>query len=342
MKNKKAFGTLTLALGSAAALALSGCSTDTGGTGNGDTGGGGDAPSLTLRLGHIYEPSHPVETCGIPALNDALSGSGLSVESYGASQLGSEAEMLEQISTGSLDMSIAGAAFLGTWHEPAGVLDAGYLFDDPDHFMATVSGDIMQGVFDELATVSGMRVQASTYYGTRQVTANKEISTPADMAGVKIRTPDAPMYLTNIALMGGTATPMALSEVYLGLQQGVIDAQENPIPTISSAKFNEVQDYINLTNHMVQGIYVLSQDSLTDSFSDDQRASFEDAMQTFGETVADCIVDEEQSILDGWRSDGSITVNDSVDFEAFAAPAREQFEADPTFGELYSAIRAAK
>lgn len=325
-------GFTTLGLTSVAMLALTGC---VGGNGN----GGDDGQEITLRLGHIQEPTHPVETCGAPALTEALEGSGLSVEVYGSSQLGSEVEMLEQVTTGSLDMSIAGAGSLGIWHEPIGVLEAGYLFDDVDHFMGTIEGETLQEVFDELASVSGLRAQAGIYYGTRQVTANKEISNPGDMTGVKIRTPDAPIYLKNIGLMGGAATPMAFGEVYLGLQQGVIDAQENPIPTIASANFNEVQDYINITNHMVQGIYVLSQDSLTDSFSDDQKTAFADALQVAAQAITDCIIEEEQEILEGWKADGSITVNEDVDLDAFAQAAQDGFAADPTFGELYTEIR---
>lgn len=326
---------ITAAMAGTAALALTGCASN----GGGDAGDGADR---TLRLAHVYEAAHPVETCGISTLNEELAGSGLTVESFPAAQLGSEAESLEQLSTGSLDIAIAGASFLGTWYEPAAVLDAGYLFDDVDHYMATISGETMQGVFDDLAAASGMRVQSGWYYGTRQVTANKEISTPADMAGVKIRTPDAPMYLTNIELMGGTATPMALGEVYLALQQGVIDAQENPVPTIATAKFNEVQDYINITNHMVQGVYLISQDSLTDSLSEEQQAALESALAKAADAVHECILADEQSIVDEWKADGSIQVNEDVDIASFSEAAQEHFASDSAFGELYTEIRNSR
>ncbi len=123
----------------------------------------------------------------------------------------------------------------------------------------------MTGVFDRMAAETDLRVVSNFYYGARQVTANKPVRTPADLNGLKIRTPDAPLYLTTLDIMGATATPMALSEVYLGLQQNTIDAQENPIPTIASAKFYEVQDYISITEHIVQGVYLVGNQRLLDS-----------------------------------------------------------------------------
>lgn len=328
---------ISLAMASSVMLTLAGCS-----SGGDNPGNSGEAQSINLRLGHIFESSHPIETCFVATLNEELEGSGISVDSFPASQLGGEAEMLEQISTGSLDSAFAGSAYLSNWHAPTGVLEASYLFDDPAHLISTIGGELMQGVFEELTEVSGMRVHAGVYYGTRHVTANKQISTPEDLNGLKIRTPDAPVYLTNIQLMGGTGTPMALSEVYLALQQGVIDAQENPIPTIETAKLNEVQDYINLTGHQVQGTYLISQDSLTDSFSESQKAAFDAAVQAAGEATAECIIHDEQEILDRWKADGSINVNEDIDVEALAAAAREHYAADSTFGDLYTAIRNTK
>jgi tripartite ATP-independent transporter DctP family solute receptor len=323
-----------MALASASMLAIAGCS-------SGNSGGGDDA-EITLRLGHVYEANHPVETCGIETLNKELKGSGIKIESYPAGQLASEAESLEQVSTGSIDIAIAGASFLGTWYKPIAVLDAGYVFDDADHFTEAVNGKLIQGEFDKLAEKSGLRVQSSWYYGTREVTANKAISGPEDMKGVKIRTPDAPMYLKNIKLMGGTATPMALGEVYLGLQQGVIDAQENPIPTIATSKLNEVQKYLNMTDHMVQGVFLTTQESLTDSWSDEQKTAFSKALDKASESVHDCIVKDEQETLEKWKKDGSIEINEDVEQDEFAKVAQKEFAKNPDFGDLYTKIRDQK
>ncbi|MFI7583523.1 sialic acid TRAP transporter substrate-binding protein SiaP [Kocuria sp. M1N1S27] len=329
-------GGAALGLAATAALLLTGCGVgepvDT------EAGGAADPDARTLRLAHVYDAGHPVEECGVTTINEELQGSGLQVESFPAAQLGSEAESLEQVANGSLDMAVAGPSFLGVWHEPVEVLDAAYLFEDVDHFVETVESDQIQSVFDELYESSGIKVLSSWYYGTRHVTANKEIDTAADFSGLKIRTPNAPLYIDNIEAMGGTATPMALDEVYLALQQGVIDAQENPIPTIATAKFNEVQDYINLTGHMVQGVQITTGRDLYEGLSEEERSSLDSALQAASDATRECIEEQEQSILEEWRTGDGIQVNEDVDREGFTTAAEEAMLEQP-WGDLYQQIK---
>lgn len=257
---------------------------------------GEPAASSTLRLGHVYDPQHPDEVCGAQRVDEILaeSGSGLSVESYPAAQLGTEEEMLEQVADGSLDMSVAGPSFLGVWHEPAAVFDAAYLFSDVDHFQSTVDGEVGQQVWAELQEASGLQVLGSWFYGTRHITANTGIREPADLAGVKLRVPNAPLYLANTSAMGGTATPVALSEVYLGLQQGVVDEQENPLPTIDTFRFQEVQDHLNLTGHIVQGTMVVIGEQTMETLEPEQQEALVDAVAQASEEVRACVEEQEQ------------------------------------------------
>lgn len=337
-KNRK--NSLRLSVAAAAALGLAGCGVGT--PVDTSDNAGADSDARVLRLAHVYEAAHPVETCGVETLKEELKGSGITVESYPAAQLGSEAESLEQVAGGGLDMAVAGPSFLGVWHEPAAVLDGAYLFDTVDHFVETIEGPAMAEVYEEMKQETGIQVLSGWYYGTRHVTANKEVNGPEDMQGLKIRTPDAPLYLINIDIMGGTATPMALDEVYLALQQGVIDAQENPIPTISTAKLNEVQDYINLTGHMIQGVNLVTSSGLFDSLEEGQQTALNDAMEVAADNVRECIETEEEEILAQWQEDGSIQVNDGVDREAFAELAVEQLPNEVSWGELYKEIQASK
>ncbi len=297
-----------------------------------------DPDATTLRLAHVYDAGHPVEECGVSTLKEELQGSGLQIDSFPAAQLGNEAESLEQVENGSLDMAIAGPSFLGVWHKPAEVLDAAYLIEDVDHYVEAVEGETMQTVFDDLYESSGIKVLSSWYYGTRHVTANKEISSAEDFQGLKIRTPNAPLYLDNIKAMGGTATPMALDEVYLALQQGVIDAQENPVPTIATAKFNEVQDYINLTGHMVQGVHITTGRSVYEGLSEEQRTALDSAMNAAADATRQCIEEQEQTVLEEWKNGDGIKVNENVDRESFAAAAEEAMLEQP-WGDIYQQIK---
>lgn len=134
---------------------------------------------------------------------------------------------------------------------------------------------------------------------------------------------------------------MALSEVYLALQQGAIDAQENPIPTIDSMKFQEVQDTINLTGHVIQGVMIMaSEDALAD-MPEDQRAALEEATVAAGDAVRTCIEDAESEMLEQWRSEGVIEVVDDIDVEAFRAAAVELLpERHPEWADLYREIQS--
>src|SRR5207344_2361216 len=103
----------------------------------------------------------------------------------------------------------------------------------------------------------GNKVVALTYYGERHVTSNKAINRPEDMKGLKIRVPDAPLYTMFPRAVGANPTPIAFAEVYLALQNGTVDAQENPLPTIDAKKFYEVQKYIMLTGHITESLVVI-------------------------------------------------------------------------------------
>lgn len=295
-----------------------------------------------LRFAHVYDTQHPVETCGVATIQESLSGSGVNVQSYPSAQLGSEAESLEQIAGGALEMAVVGPSFLGVWHEPAALLDSAYLLEDVDHFLETTQGEAVGGIHEELRENRGIDTVSSWYYGTRHLTSNEPINTPEDMRGLKVRTPDAPLYLTNIAAMGGTATPMALDELYMALQQGTLDAQENPIPTIESSKLHEVQDYINLTGHMVQAVHVVAHDGLRDRLTEQQRTRFDEAMAAGAEAVRECVQEQEAEVLERWEREGVITVNDDVDREAFAARARERLPDEVAWGDLYLQIQGER
>ena len=313
------------AVAAVSALALSGCvGTEAPGAG---TGAGGDTTETkdnrVLRVAYQYDAAHPVGACGIPALNESLDGSGLQVEGFPSGQLGSEEETIDQVAGGSLDLAIGGPSFLGLYEPKIAMLDAPYAFSSVDQFEEVLDGDIGTELWSGLKEASGLDVLGAWYYGTRHLTSNNPVNTYEDLKGQKLRAANAPMYLTMAEILGGTATPMALDEVYLALQQGTIDAQENPIPTIGSQKFQEVQKYINLTGHMIQGVMLLTSDSTLNSLTDDQQAALRDAGKDAQAAVRACVEEQETELLETWKADGTITINRDVDVEAFRKRASE-------------------
>lgn len=323
-----------LAAMSAATLLLTACS------GNG--GGGDEEDVRTLRLSHFMEPTHPHETCGMATIQENLEGTGLAVETYPAAQLGGQTEALEQIATGSLDMSINGATFLGVYYEPFGALDLGYLFDDAESRIAFQDTDEMQGLLDEIHEESGMKVFPAWYYGTRHVTANRPVEASSDLQGLKLRVPDAPMFIDVLSAMGAQPTPMALDELYMGLSQGTVDAQENPTPVISTMKLHEVQDDLSLTGHMVDGLHVVVAGDIWESLSSEEQEALETAILAGGEAANQCVIEEEEDYLEEFRAGDDIEVHD-VDTSEFAQRVRDELSSqDPQYAELYELAQQAQ
>ena len=126
-----------------------------------------------------------------------------------------------------------------------------YTFRDADHLLAYTKSDVFKELAKGYEDKTGHHIVAVTYYGMRQTSSNKPIKTCADMKGLKMRVPDVPAYLAMPRACGANTAPIAFAEVYLALQNGTVEAQENPLTTIEAKKFYEVQKHIVLTGHIV-------------------------------------------------------------------------------------------
>lgn len=285
-----------------------------------------------IRFGNHYEPNHPNNECGSSKMAEALAAAdvGLELKVYPAAQLGTAPQMLEQLAIGELEMAMTSPSDLGAWHAPLSVMTAAYVYEDYDDVQAFVESEVGQQLYQDALDKTGMRVIGTWLYGTRHLTANKPIQTPEDIAGLKIRVPDAPIMLANLKAMGASPTPMAFGEVYLGLQQGVIDAQENPLPTIQSMKFYEEQDYLMLTGHVVETTLILVAEPFWQSLNDEQQAALEQIAFDATDAVAQCIQEQEATIVDQWVKDGAIEVVD-VDRDAFRQRTIDYFLEDGSF-----------
>lgn len=327
MTLKKTSGALTFS--SIAVLVLTSC---------GDGGGNGDTDAdQTLRLSHFMEPSHPHETCGIEALQGSLEGSGIAVESYPSAQLGGETQSLEQVNTGNLDMSINGPSFLGVYHDDFNVLDSGYLFADGEALMEFQDTEQMQNLLDEFYEDAGFKVFPGWYYGVRHITAGLPIEGPGDLAGLNLRTPDAPLYRSTLGAMGANPTPMALDELYMALQQGTVDGQENPAAIISTMNFEEVQDHLSLTGHMVQTMHLSVAGDVWESFSEEQQQQLETAIAAGGEAATECVMNEEQQIIDDYDAGDDFEVHE-VDTSEFSERVQDEMSEGYSFSDLYVEI----
>jgi TRAP-type C4-dicarboxylate transport system substrate-binding protein len=157
---------------------------------------------------------------------------------------------------------------------------------------------------------------AAFYYGVRHTTANKAINKPEDMKGLKLRVPDAPLYIMYPKVLGANATPIAFAEVYLALQNKTVDAQENPLPTILAKKFYEVQTHVNLTGHITEMLMAIVGGHVWSKLSDADKKVFESVFREAAEKSNAEIAQSEQQLVTDFASKYGKTVVKS-DRDAF-------------------------
>lgn len=320
MPTKNRYRLLTLV--PAAALLAAGCTA----MGGGDDGGSSDG-SVTLSFANSYTTQHPHTRCGIQAVADKINeqDAGVTIETFPNSQLGADTERFTSLMAGDVDMDVQGSSALASAYAPIGVLDMAYAFDGPDQLFEFFDGQAAKELKDEFAKETGARILDVWFFGMRHFTANKPIREPGDLDGLRMRYPDSPIYLENAKAVGASATAVAFEEVYLALQQGIIDGQENPVPTIKEKSFDEVQSHLSLSGHQTGSqLIVINEDSWR-KLSAEQQQALQEAVHETRASNRECIETEEKKILQQWRDGGDLTVVDDVDREAFAKRAEDYF-----------------
>ncbi|MPY97601.1 MAG: DctP family TRAP transporter solute-binding subunit [Actinophytocola sp.] len=324
-----------LAILPAAALLAAGC------TAASDV--GGDGEGITLSFANSYPTSHPHTKCGIQAVADDINSKdiGVTIETFPNSQLGEDTERFTSLMAGDVDMDVQGSSALASSYAPIGVLDMAYAFDGPDHLFDFFDSAEAEQLKEDFAAKTGARILDVWFFGMRHFTANQPIREPADLQGPRMRFPDSPIYLENAKALGAKATAVAFEEVYLGLQQGIIDGQENPIPTIADESFDEVQSHVSLTGHQTGSQLIAISDERWQEMSTEQQEALQKSVSDTRAENRECIEEQEQKILDDWRANGGMTVVDDVDQDAFSQRAEDYFRENLSGkqAELYQAIR---
>ncbi len=296
-----------------------------------------------LRFAHVYETSHPLHEGALMAAEEfaARTDGRYSIEVFPASSLGSESALNEAISLGTVDIIYTGAGFAGSIFGPISMTDYPFVFRGLDHWRAYSESDLFQELAAGWADATGGNtIAAISYYGTRHVTSNGAILTPADMEDLKIRVPDAPAYVLFPQAVGANPTPIAFAEVYLALQQGVVDAQENPLPTIQAKRFYEVQSDINLTGHITNSTFTAVSSIRLASLSDEDREILFEVLQESADWITEEIVSAEDELVVWFRDEG-VTVNevDRTPFINAVQPALTSGDL-PFSSELYERLQA--
>jgi len=218
----------------------------------------GDSPEYILRLGHQANEQDIWHRSALHFAHvlDSLSEGRIEVRVHPAEQLGPELDMIRSIRAGVVEMTITGES-MQNWAGITALLAVPYLIRDSEHLKQVVEGEIGQEIADEMIRKIGVRPVGYFERGPRHLTSNRPINQPEDLAGIILRVPNVPLFVQVWQALGAKPTPMTFSEVFTALQQGTVEAQENPFALIYSAGLFEVQKYLNLTNHVTSWIYVV-------------------------------------------------------------------------------------
>ncbi|HEV7368084.1 sialic acid TRAP transporter substrate-binding protein SiaP [Arenibaculum sp.] len=273
----------------------------------------------TLQFAHVYETSEPYHKWALWAADEIAKRTDgrYEVKVFPASSLGKETDINQGLTLGTVDIIYTGTNFAARSYPPLALGTAPYMFRDRAHWEAYAGSDLFQELASGYEEATGNEIVALLYYGERHVTSKTPIDTPEQMKGMKIRVPDAPMYVMFPNAVGANPTPIAFAEVYLALQQGTVDAQENPLPTILAKKFHEPTPVINLTGHVTESLLTVIGAPTWNQLSEEDRKIFTEVLQEAAAKSNADIVAAEEELVTGFEKMGA-TVN-KVD----RAPFRE-------------------
>ena len=247
------------------------------------------------------------------------------LEPYYGGTLFKQGTELVALQRGNLEMGNVAPQDISNQIPAWSVLTSGYLFRDADHlrtfFDSDVGGEFKKMAEDQL----GIVILGPTYFGIRQVglRGDKKITTPADMAGIKLRMPGGDAWQFLGTALGANPTPMAYAEVYTGLQTGAIDGQDNPLPNVENMKFYEVMDQIVLTSHLVGYDLLVVSKSAWDQMTADQQAAFQAAATAAIDFSQQAHLEREAELVEQFKAAGLDIYEPDV--AAFRAHAQEMY-----------------
>ncbi|HEV7414149.1 MAG TPA: sialic acid TRAP transporter substrate-binding protein SiaP, partial [Casimicrobiaceae bacterium] len=269
-------------------------------------GSGAALAQTKLKWAHVYETSEPYHKWSVWAAGEIekRTGGRYHVDVFPASSLGKESDINQGLTLGTVDMIISGLSFAARTMPRIGVGYYPYTFRDGEHLVKWAAGPAFKEMTDEYRNKTGIQITAMTYYGVRNSTSNKPFKNCAEMKGLKMRVPDVPAYLALPKACGANPTPIAFAEVYLALQNGTVDAQENPLTTIEAKKFFEVQKYIILTGHIVDSLATQIAPHVWTKLSDaDKQIFMTVTREAAGNATAD-ITKRERELVDEFKKKG--------------------------------------
>ncbi|KYG89301.1 hypothetical protein A0U40_10910 [[Bacillus] sp. KCTC 13219] len=297
-------------------LAVVGCgNSENGSSSNGESGNGSKGEKLVLRMGYVMAENSPThEAVQEFAKNVAERTDGMiEIQPFPNSTLGSDSDVLEQAKLGTPVIAYNNPSGLSDIVPDLSILGGPFLVDDWNQLSKVINSDFMK---EQEATLqeNGLRVLAfNWYFGARHVISDREVKTPADLKGAKIRSSPLPMWEETIKAMGGSPTSLEWAEVYPGLEQGVIVGAEAPLETIYTSKLHEVANHISLTGHFKQVNGWLMSEKVFSSLSEEHQKILLEEAKSVGEKLTQLTIEKEKEYEQKLKDEGVTITEPDVD-----------------------------
>lgn len=296
-----------------------------------------------LNLGFVGGPQAP-EALGMAQFAEEIeerTEGRYKIQLQGGGALGGDRDVIEGVQFGTIEMTVSSTSVVANFAPEFGVFDVPFLFRDFDHADQVLSGEIGSDIMGTLPD-AGFVGLAMGGIGFRQLTNNvRPVTSAVDVEGLKIRTQQNELHLQAWEGLGALPTPMAVTEVYAALQQGVVDGQENPVGAIINNRFGEVQKYMSITNHAFTPVVMLINPGVFGELSDDDQTIFREAAVNAMKRTREEVEKIQESGLDTLRDTGvEILTAEDVDSDSFRAKLEPTFmNWAERFGERLDAIR---
>lgn len=275
----------------------------------------GNAEAIKLKVGHVEPEDRSTHRALLEFKKEVETETNgeVTIEIHPNGALGGDVQMTESVAMGTLDMALPATSVLVTYSPEFGVLDMPYLFKDTDSAFKAIDGDVGEH-FDSILKTVGITNLGYSYNGLRSLTNSvRPINEPDDIKGIKVRVMESPVFIDFFEALGANATPMGFDELFTGLQQKTVEAQENPPSLIYSNKFYEVQEYLSLTEHVNNFLAFIMNTNKFESLTSDQQDIIIKAADNYVELQRQMELDDTYKYVDLLETEGGLKVNEVSD-----------------------------
>ncbi len=299
--------------------------------------------TLQFSTQSVPDDHHTKAAYEFERLVEEASDGSIQVEVFDSGSLFDQNAEQTALLRGDIAMAYTSSQWLSERVPAASIVGVPYMITDVDHLYAVMDSQVGQDIFAAAVEEAGVRPLTSLYLGTRQLNLTDKVGkvmTPADLEGVKLRVPDSPSWIAMGEALGANPTPVAFGELYLALQTGTVDGQDNPLPTDYNAKFYEVTDQIVLTGHLVNDVWPTINEEIWQSLSEEQQAMITEAWLGARDYATDIALQSEAELVSFFEGEGLDVYE--PDREAFRTHVLEQLlgneELTSTFMEGHQEI----